>query len=160
MRKLTDHIVNPANDKLTIEVLDEPGQGGASHLYGISGFDYSTNPSKEKLNGFASHLVHHAVVLFQNGPINEFGVNGITHEALLAILADRLRSFQAGSFASDYNAAALAHIESAQGCLQDRTRSRMAQGIEGTHVVGEESKPDRSTDGIAESIEAATTKLD
>lgn len=33
MRKLTDHIVNPANDKITIRVIDEPGAGGANHEY-------------------------------------------------------------------------------------------------------------------------------
>jgi hypothetical protein len=35
--------------------------------------------------------------LFQNGPIAEVGVNGVTHEVLLAIVADRLRSFQKGA---------------------------------------------------------------
>ena len=30
MRTITDHKVNPANDKLLIEVVDEPGAGGAN----------------------------------------------------------------------------------------------------------------------------------
>lgn len=30
MRELHDHKVNPANDTLTIEVVDEPGAGGAN----------------------------------------------------------------------------------------------------------------------------------
>lgn len=29
MRKLTDHIINPANDRIEITVMDEPGAGGA-----------------------------------------------------------------------------------------------------------------------------------
>lgn len=29
MRELTDHKVNPANDVLTVSVIDEPGSGGA-----------------------------------------------------------------------------------------------------------------------------------
>ena len=45
MRNLTDHQVNPANDKLIVQVLDEPGQGGACHSYYVDGFDISTNPS-------------------------------------------------------------------------------------------------------------------
>lgn len=45
MRHLTDHQVNPANDKLTIFVTDEPGAGGANHRYYISGFDTFGNPS-------------------------------------------------------------------------------------------------------------------
>ena len=74
-------------------------------------------------------------ILFQNGAIPEAGVNGVTQEVLLAIVADRLRSFQAGPFANDYNAAALSHVESALGALLDRTRNRMARGVEGTHTV-------------------------
>ena len=128
----------------------------------ISGFDTETNPAKLIVDDITGAPMDMPLakqdatpIIFQNGPINEVGVNGITHEALLAILADRLESFQAGPYASDYNAAALDHIRSAQGCLHDRTRARMAQGIEGTHAVGTESQ-DRSTDGIAAAIESAT----
>lgn len=35
MRTITDHIVNPANDRLRIFVVDEPGQGGANHEYRV-----------------------------------------------------------------------------------------------------------------------------
>ena len=63
------------------------------------------------------------------------GVNGITHEALLAIVADRLRSFQAGPYSCKANACALTHIEEAQHWLQQRTLDRMRRGIEGTHTV-------------------------
>jgi hypothetical protein len=74
-----------------------------------------------------------ATILFQNGPISEKGVNGITQEVLLAIVADRLRSFQAGPFACRENALALTKIEEAQHWLQQRTLSRMRRGVEGTH---------------------------
>jgi hypothetical protein len=127
VRVLTDHIVNPANDRLKIEVLDEPGHGGACHAYVISGFDTKTNPSSGLVLRDATRLV------FQNGPIAEVGVNGVTHEALLAILADRLRGFQSGRYACAENAEALKHIEAAQSVLLNRTRARMARGVEGTH---------------------------
>jgi hypothetical protein len=45
MRTVTDHVINPANDKLTVEVVDEPGAGGANHLYMIRGFNTGSNPS-------------------------------------------------------------------------------------------------------------------
>lgn len=99
-------------------MLDGPGQGGACHEYSI------TTPPP------------HGVVTrinFQNGPIAEAGVNGVTHEALLSILIDRMEGFQSGPFANDYNAAALSHLQSAAGCLHDRTRERMSRGVEGTH---------------------------
>lgn len=121
MRQLTDHKVNPANDTLSIEVLDEPGSGGAHHEYAVSGF------TKGDLEGEA------VLVAFQNGPIAEAGVNGLTHEVLLAIVADRLRCFQAGPFASRYNALALTKIEEAQNWLNRRTLERMSRGVEGTH---------------------------
>jgi hypothetical protein len=128
LRQITSHIVNPANDKLEISVLDEPGSGGANHLYEISGFDASANPSFKGRDSYEQ-----GIILFQNGPIGEFGVNGITQEVLLAIVADRLQSFQKGPFASDLNAKALGFVEQAQEALLSRTRERMARGVEGTH---------------------------
>jgi hypothetical protein len=122
MRQLTDHKVNPANDLLTVTVLDEPGSGGACHAYEISGFQGDTADERVPLK-------------FQNGPIAEVGVNGVTQEALLAIVADRLRSFQAGPFASRYNALALTHIEEAQNWLNRRTMERMQRGVEGTNQI-------------------------
>lgn len=134
MRELEDHKVNPANDRLQVTVEDEPCSGGACHLYMIRGFDTSTNPS-DPFTARHGQPASHATVLFQNGPINEVGVNGVTHEALLSILCDRMRGFQSGPYASADNAEALAHMEAAQTALQRRTRARMARGVEGTHTV-------------------------
>ncbi|MBW8463524.1 hypothetical protein [Acidovorax sp.] len=117
MRTINDHQVNPANDTLSITVTDEPGAGGANHVYEVEGGPVSVE------------------IRFQNGPINEAGVNGLTHEVLLAIVADRLRSFQKGPFATKANACALTHIEEAQHWLQQRTLERMRRGVEGTHIV-------------------------
>jgi hypothetical protein len=74
------------------------------------------------------------VLSFQNGPINEVGVNGITQEVLLAVVADRLRSFQAGPFACRENALALTKVEEAMHWLQKRTMDRMRRGVEGKSV--------------------------
>lgn len=75
------------------------------------------------------------VLSFQNGPIavDGNGVNGITHEALIAVLQDRLKGFQAGQYANPYNQQALDHLDEAQAFLQLRTKERMARGVEGTH---------------------------
>ena len=123
MRTIEEHKVNPMNDKLEIQVMDEPGAGGANHEYVIC------IPSQEpRTTGRDIHIP------FQNGPINEAGVNGVTQEALLAIIADRLRSFQGGKFACRENAIALTKIEEAQQWLHSRTRNRMSRGVEGTHA--------------------------
>lgn len=134
MRFLTDHKVNPANDVLMIAVMDEPGAGGANHRYEITGFDTTNNPSDTSMVEGVKSGYEGVEILFQNGPIAECGVNGVTQEALLAIVADRLRSFQAGAYANEYNATALAHVEAAQSSLLARTRERMGRGVEGTHA--------------------------
>lgn len=134
VRTITDHIINPANDKLTISVIDAPGAGGANHLYMVEGFDTSTNAS-DCFVARHGQPAKHSTVLFQNGPIAEKGVNGITQEVLLAIVIDRLRSFQAGPFACRENALALTKIEEAMHWLQQRTLARMRRGVEGTHKV-------------------------
>lgn len=134
MRELTGHKVNPANDLLKIEVLDDPGQGGANHLYHITGFNSKSNPS-DPWTGRHGQPAEHSTILFQNGPIAEAGINGLTHEVLLAILVDRLQSFQKGPYAGRENAIALTHLEDAQHWLQHRTRARMERGVEGTHTV-------------------------
>jgi hypothetical protein len=117
VRKLTDHIVNPVNDRIDITVMDEPGSGGAHHHYAIN------------VDGSVSKSID---ITFQNGPINESGVNGITQEVLLAIVADRLRCFQKGPFATKANACALTHVEEAMMWLHQRTLERMKRGVEGT----------------------------
>ncbi|HEV2155422.1 hypothetical protein [Bradyrhizobium sp.] len=130
-REVTDHRVNPANDKLVITVTDEPGAGGANHLYMITGFNTGSNPSCP-FTARHGQPAEHATILFQNGPIAEAGVNGITQEVLLSIVADRLRSFQAGPYSSRENALALTNVEQALLWLQKRTLDRMRRGVEGT----------------------------
>jgi hypothetical protein len=132
MRELSGHKVNPANDALTVTVLDEPGAGGACHLYRISGFNTATNPSDPFAAIYAAPAKH-GHILFQNGPIAEAGVNGITNEVLLAILIDRLEHFQAGQYACRENALALTKLQEAQHWLHHRTLARMRRGVEGTH---------------------------
>ena len=128
MRKITEHQINPANDKLTISVLDEPGAGGANHHYMVTLPDWTRAPDGSGAKGVWD-------IQFQNGSIAEAGVNGLTQEALIAICIDRLRSFQAGPYACRENALALTKLEEAQHWLLHRTRARMNRGVEGTHEV-------------------------
>lgn len=131
MREITSHKVNECNEHLRIEVLDEPGAGGASHHYGISGFHTRNNAAADSSCDDET-MIH---LLFQNGPIPEKGTNGITQEVLLAIVRDRLQSFQSGPYACRENALALTKIEEAIHWLHHRTRARLERGVEGTHTV-------------------------
>lgn len=113
-RLLTSHKANALNYDIKIGVIDEPGAGGANHVYEI-------------VHGSQTL----AVLKFQNGPIKEHGVNGITQEALLAVCIDRLEGFQRGEFACRENALALTKLQEAMHWLHHRTRDREARGVEG-----------------------------
>lgn len=120
MRTINDHVINEADGKITVTVMDEPGSGGANHHYAV-------DVDGSETAGFDVH--------FQNGPIGENGVNGIQQETLLAIVIDRLRSFQAGPFSSRNNAVALTKCEEALMWLHKRTLDRMRRGVEGKSVA-------------------------
>lgn len=123
-RELTSHKVTPCNEQLTVSVLGEPGPGGASAHYGIHGF---TRRNAEDTDDETSVSLH-----FQDGPIPTHGVNGITNEALIAIVIDRLQAYQAGPFGCRENAIALTHLEDSMHWLHHRTRARVARGVEGS----------------------------
>lgn len=126
-RVLTSHRVNGLNEALLVNVLDQPGQGNACHEYQIIRDTHG--------NGDEYDQVELCNIKFQNGPILEAGVNGISNEALLAIVEDRLVGFQSGQYACRDNAVALTKIQEAMMWLQKRTHERMARGVEGTHTV-------------------------
>lgn len=124
MRELTDHVVSGDQAvQLKIRIMDAPGAGGANHEY-----DIYCPPEHGNADGKIGCRIS-----FQNGPIKEAGINGITGEALMAIQIDRLRSFQAGPYACRENAIALTKLEEALMWLQRRTVNRIKRGVEGTH---------------------------
>ncbi len=114
-REITTHKVSGLNEVLRIRAMDEPGAGGACHHYRIEYLDRWT---------WDTH--------FQEGPVQEVGVNGVSNEALLAIVRDRLEGFQAGPYACDDNQKALQAAQVALEFLKCRTRDRLERGVEGT----------------------------
>ena len=124
-RELTSYKVNGLNEQLRVVVYDEPGHGGACHEYQIRNIEHIT--------GDAHDDCELCLITFQKGPIKEYGVNGISGEALLAIVEDRLIGFQSGSFACEANAIALSYIQSAMEVLKNRTIERLGRGVEGTN---------------------------
>jgi hypothetical protein len=124
MEELVLRTIDNGSQNTVINVMDGPGAGGACHEYRIRTVSQYEFGSEEV-----------GSISFQNGPIKENGVNGCTQEDLLAIVIDRLRSFQAGGFACRENALALTKCEEAQMWLQSRTAKRVARGVEGVNVV-------------------------
>jgi len=104
-----------------VKVLDEPSHGGACHKYEIW-----THDAAKGLHARVSQ------VSFQKGPIKENGVNGCHNEDLLAIVLDRLQSFQAGEWKCRENAIAITKLEEAMHWLGHRTAGRVKRGVEGT----------------------------
>lgn len=126
MSDIVTHRVNDCNRRLCINRIGRKGAGNAHFIYDIFGY-------ARQLNG--EDCFDRSVRLaFQNGPVSD-GVNGITHEALLAVLCDRLEAFQGSEFACEENYQALRHLEQAMEILAPRTTRRMAQDVEGTHTV-------------------------
>jgi len=123
MRAITNHQLTLWNEAIKIEVLDEPVvSSGGHHKYRITANNGETEVSAVELN-------------FQNGPVLEYGINGITDASLLAVVIDRLRSFQSGAFSCRENALALTKLEEALYWLHHRTLERQARGVEGTLAV-------------------------
>lgn len=126
-RELTSHRVNECNESINVLVMDDPGCGGACHHYRIEPI---TSPGDHP-----EGAINPCDIRFQNGPIAEVGVNGVTQEALLAVLIDRLSGFQDGPYACEENKAALYHVREAQQWLHQRTKKRLERGVEGTHQI-------------------------
>ncbi len=102
-------IHSDANGVLTIAVM-----GGDSE-----GHDYIVNASGTVMT-----------VNFQNGPVRESGVNGMTNEALLAILIHRTKYLN-DQFPCRENALAITKMEEALMWFEKRTADRMKRGVEG-----------------------------
>jgi hypothetical protein len=126
MTTITDHKVNGLNDALEITAVGEPGPGGAHIRYGILGnTEHIPNIGRRPLG---------VNLRFQDGPIQKpEDINGISNEALLAVVIHRMRGFQSGPFPCRENAIALTKLEEALMWLQKRTRDRLARGVEGTN---------------------------
>jgi hypothetical protein len=96
-------------------------------------FDVTT--MKDRLDGKEGKLeVAITRIDFQEGPIKEVGVNGVTNEDLLAMVLTRLEHFQESDFRCRENAIAITKIEESLLWLKKRTLDRETRNVEGTHI--------------------------
>lgn len=114
-------VINSGNPNTAITITDQPGAGGANHRYQVL-------PSTKCETDVAAI---YADIHFQEGPIREAGVNGCHQEDLLAIVIDRLQSFQNGPFPCRENALAITKCQEAMHWLNHRTANRERRGVEG-----------------------------
>ena len=81
------------------------------------------------------HGVEHVVEInFQNGAVKEVGVNGITQEALLAIMIHRTKILN-GNYPCKENEAAIEALTAALNAFESRTRDRIARQVEGENKL-------------------------
>lgn len=103
-------------------------QFGAGHVYEVRTISgYGPDGKEQKAEVLAT-------INFQKGPIKENGINGVQHIDLLAIIRDRLDSFQAGPFASPANEVTAGFVAAAIASDETRTRRRVKAGTEGTSL--------------------------
>ncbi|EXS83097.1 hypothetical protein [Acinetobacter baumannii] len=126
---LIDHFLGYANRELKPQEIDKVVNGemvegitayAQGHYYKIS-----ANPETQNAKDFEISL-H-----FQDGPIPEHGVNGVTSEALLKVLIPRTKTLDEKS-PSELNKKAIIYMESALEEFNKRTAERRARGVEGT----------------------------
>lgn len=92
--------------------------------YGNSGHDYLVGRGENS----AFHIM--ADISFQNGAVKANGVNGITSEALLAILIHRTEALNE-RFSCKENEEAIACLKGALNAFESRTKGRIDRGVEG-----------------------------
>lgn len=74
------------------------------------------------------------ILNFQNGPVKEVGINGITSEGVLAALIHRTRILNE-NFPCKENELALDALQLAVKAFEARTKERVSRGVEGTNQV-------------------------
>lgn len=109
--------------------VDEEGPGGAHHRYVIC-----KQGEVDLQCGYNSEGVLEDIKL-QCGPRkDENSIHGVIDTDLLEIVRDRLKSFQAGPFASRENSYALTHIEEALMWMNRRVEDRIERNVLGKNV--------------------------
>lgn len=112
--------LNRLNDAVTdIHVCGDRGTGGEFVTYRISC----------QQEGAQIDL---GLIVFQDGPAKDVGLNGVRIEDLLDICAHRLQCFQTGPFACKENESSLQLIQLARTSLANRTADRKRRDVEGS----------------------------
>lgn len=106
--RLLNHQLNMGSDNtLQVVATDKPALGQPNCRYDIMGFNTVYNTAADDPSGYPAHFTR-LPVIFQNGPLREdVPQNGVTPNALLAVIVDHLQGKQMGPEASPENELAL-----------------------------------------------------
>lgn len=118
-REIFDHKNNKFNrDHVFVKTGDLRASDNAHHKYVVEVIIPQLTVERCELN-------------FQNGGLKEVGPNGITDQALLAVVLDRLRSFNDGPYRCRENSMMITKIEEALMWGEKRGNDRARRGVEG-----------------------------
>ena len=118
MRMIDEHFDGHGLNESILIHTDEPDGSGAAHKYTATIQDQTV-----------------ASVQFQHGPRNvEGSTPGMTEAAMLAILIDRLRGFQAGPYSCRENAIQLTKLEEVLHWTKARADARAKRGVLGHNI--------------------------
>jgi len=122
MREITTHHDGHGlTESIVVIAADESGPGYANHQY-------------EFYAGHSDNTV--GWLQFQRGPRNvETSTPGVIEGAVLAVLIDRLESFQSGPYPCAENEKALEALNEAMAWMKNRAHDRAARGVLGTNQV-------------------------
>ena len=113
----------------------EIGTEKYTQVFAIDEPAFNANHEYQVLNSKEPSAPELTFVKFQKGPIKESGVNGCCNEDLIAMVLDRLQSFQESPYKCRENAIAITKLEEALHWLNHRTAGREKRNVEGTHQV-------------------------
>lgn len=118
---LHDHKTSKLNREcINVYATDSRGEDGAHNKYVIDVRPFGGGEPVEtcQLN-------------FQDGPLKEAGANGITEQALLAVVLDRWRGFNDGPYRCRENSMMITKLEEALMWSEKRAGDRAKRGVEG-----------------------------
>ena len=95
---------------------------------------YHLNPSEEPDQVVDNYSEGCQTITFQNGPINEVGINGVTEASLIKVLIDRFEYFQSvgnSRFKTKENECVLDNLYCCLCKINQRSLDRSRRGVEG-----------------------------
>jgi len=130
-RSLYDHKNNKFNRECVhVSAVDIPSSDNAHHKYVIEVVDPQLcSPAP------APKVVERCALNFQNGGLREVGPNGITDQALIAVVLDRLRGFNDGPYRCRENSMMITKLEEALMWFEKRGNDRSRRNVEGERIA-------------------------
>ncbi len=126
-RELFDHRNNKFNrEHVIVKTADLRSSDNAHHKYVIEVTRDAPKPD---------WIAERCELNFQNGGLKEVGPNGITDQALIAIVLDRVRSFNDGPFRCRENSMMITKLEEALMWGEKRGNDRARRNVEGERIA-------------------------